>query len=72
MDRDGCARYPAHADDVGTEPRQLHNGTVIELRNGRVQYPMLHGEIAELQDAEIPNPLRSVDVGIPTSIDLRQ
>lgn len=48
------------------------NGTVIELRNGRVQYPMLHGEIAELQDADIPNPLRSVDVGIPTSIDLQR
>ncbi len=47
-------------------------GTVIELRNGRVQYPMLHGEVAELQDADIPNPLRSVDVGIPTAIDLRR
>lgn len=47
------------------------NGTVIELTKGRLAYPMLHGEIAGLQSAEIPNPLRRVDVGIQTAIDLR-
>lgn len=47
------------------------NGTVIELGRGRLEYPMLHGEITELRDAEIPNPLRRVDVGTQTAIDLR-
>lgn len=48
------------------------NGTVIELRKAHVQYPMLRGEIAELQNPEIPNPLPLVDVRVPTEIDLQR
>ncbi len=48
------------------------NGSVVELRQARVQYPMLRGEIVELEDPEIPDPLPLVDVRVPTAIDLRR